>query len=75
MFWKKVCFIKYCSEVKKDTDCKVCIGFMTRDFYKSCDIYFGGGGWVEASFLNVDEQTECKELEIGRADKSMKFSY
>lgn len=75
MFWKKVCFIGYCSEVKRDTDWKVCIGFMTRDFYKGSDIYFGGEGCTEASFLNVDEQTEGKELEIGRADKSMKFGY
>lgn len=43
---------------------------MTRDFYEGSDIYFGGEGWVKVSFLNIDEWTECEDLEIGMADKS-----
>lgn len=72
MFWKKVCFIEYRSEGKKDTDWKVCVGFISRDFYEYSHIYFGAVGWVEAWFLNVDEQTEGKELQIGRIDKLVK---
>lgn len=52
-----------------NTQIEKCALDLVTDFCEGSDISVGVGGWVEASFLNVDEQTECKDLETGEVEK------